>query len=74
MQAPRRHAWHHASPGPDPARAGALAEAVALGRRVPTLNVSVVDLTVSLEKGAAYEEIMAAMAKAEEGPLKGVLG
>ena len=42
--------------------------------RVPTLNVSVVDLTVSLEKGAAYDEIIAAMAKASEGPLKGVLG
>ena len=42
--------------------------------RVPTLNVSVVDLTVSLEKGASYDEIMAAMTKASEGPLKGVLG
>ena len=70
MEVPRRRAWGHASP----AWADVLAEALALGRRVPTLNVSVVDLTVSLEKGAAYEEIMAAMAKASEGPLKGVLG
>jgi glyceraldehyde 3-phosphate dehydrogenase len=42
--------------------------------RVPTLNVSVVDLTCRLEKPASYETIKAAMKKASEGPLKGILG
>ena len=42
--------------------------------RVPTPNVSVVDLTVRLEKGASYKEICAAMKEASEGELKGVLG
>lgn len=42
--------------------------------RVPTPNISVVDLTVRLEKGASYEEICAAMKAASEGELKGVLG
>jgi glyceraldehyde 3-phosphate dehydrogenase len=42
--------------------------------RVPTANVSVVDLTVNLEKGASYEAICAAMKEASEGELKGVLG
>jgi len=42
--------------------------------RVPTPNVSVVDLTVRLEKGASYQEICAAMKEASEGELKGVLG
>jgi glyceraldehyde 3-phosphate dehydrogenase len=42
--------------------------------RVPTPNVSVVDLTCRLEKGASYEEVCAAMKKASEGALKGVLG
>ena len=42
--------------------------------RVPTPNVSVVDLTVRLEKGASYEEICAAMKNASENELKGVLG
>jgi glyceraldehyde 3-phosphate dehydrogenase len=42
--------------------------------RVPTPDVSVVDLTVRLEKGATYEEICAAMKEASEGELKGVLG
>ena len=43
--------------------------------RVPTSDVSVVDLTVELEKPASYEEICAAMkAASESGPLKGVLG
>ena len=42
--------------------------------RVPTANVSVVDLTVNLEKGASYEAICAAMKAASEGPLKGILG
>ncbi len=43
--------------------------------RVPTANVSVVDLTVRLEKPASYDEIKQTMKKAsEEGPLKGILG
>ncbi|MCC6303480.1 MAG: type I glyceraldehyde-3-phosphate dehydrogenase [Gammaproteobacteria bacterium] len=42
--------------------------------RVPTSDVSVVDLTVELAKDAGYEQICAAMKKASEGPLKGVLG
>ncbi len=42
--------------------------------RVPTPDVSVVDLTVRLEKGASYEEVCAAMKEASEGELKGVLG
>ena len=42
--------------------------------RVPTLDVSVVDLTVNLAKSATYAEICAAMKEASEGELKGVLG
>jgi glyceraldehyde 3-phosphate dehydrogenase len=42
--------------------------------RVPTPNVSVVDLTVRLEKGASYKEVCAAMKEASEGELKGILG
>ena len=42
--------------------------------RVPTSDVSFVDLTCELEKAASYEEICAAMKKASEGELKGVLG
>jgi len=42
--------------------------------RVPTSDVSVVDLTVELEKDATYEQICAAMKKASEGEMKGVLG
>lgn len=42
--------------------------------RVPTADVSVVDLTVRLEKGASYEEIKTAMKEASEGELKGILG
>ena len=42
--------------------------------RVPTSDVSFVDLTVELAKPAAYEEICAAMKAASEGELKGVLG
>lgn len=45
-----------------------------MAMRVPTLDVSVVDLTVNLEKPATYEEICAAMKKASEGELKGILG
>jgi len=42
--------------------------------RVPTTDVSVVDLTVRIEKGASYDEIMATFKEASEGDLKGVLG
>ncbi|PCH70115.1 MAG: type I glyceraldehyde-3-phosphate dehydrogenase [Bacteroidales bacterium] len=42
--------------------------------RVPTPDVSVVDLTVRLEKETSYEEICAEMKKASEGELAGVLG
>lgn len=42
--------------------------------RVPTLDVSVVDLTCRLEKPATYEEICAAVKEAAEGELKGILG
>lgn len=42
--------------------------------RVPTGDVSVVDLTCKLAKGASYEQIKAAMKKASENELKGVLG
>jgi len=41
--------------------------------RVPTSDVSVVDLTVELEKEASYEDICAAMKSASEGAMKGVL-
>ncbi|RDL33973.1 Glyceraldehyde-3-phosphate dehydrogenase [Venustampulla echinocandica] len=44
-----------------------------MSMRVPTSNVSVVDLTCRLEKGATYDEIKAVMKKAAEGPLKGIL-
>jgi glyceraldehyde 3-phosphate dehydrogenase len=42
--------------------------------RVPTADVSAVDLTVNLEKATSYEEICAVMKAASEGPMKGVLG
>lgn len=42
--------------------------------RIPTPDVSVVDLTARLQKEATYEEICAAMKEASEGELKGVLG
>ena len=42
--------------------------------RVPTPDVSVVDLTVNLEKSTSYEEVKAAMKAAAEGELKGILG
>ena len=45
-----------------------------MSMRVPTLDVSVVDLTVNLAKPAKYDEICAAMKAASEGELKGVLG
>ena len=42
--------------------------------RVPTLDVSVVDLTVNLTKPTTYEEIVNAIKKASEGEMKGILG
>ncbi|ESR35510.1 glyceraldehyde-3-phosphate dehydrogenase GAPCP1 [Citrus sinensis] len=42
--------------------------------RVPTPNVSVVDLTCRLAKGASYEDVKAAIKYASEGSLKGILG
>ena len=42
--------------------------------RVPTPDVSVVDLTCKLAKPAKYEDIVAALRAASEGPLKGILG
>lgn len=41
--------------------------------RVPTTDVSVVDLTCRLEKGASYDQIKAAVKKAADGELKGIL-
>jgi len=45
-----------------------------MSMRVPTSDVSVVDLTVELNKECTYEEICAAMKEASEGELKGILG
>ncbi|CAL8353004.1 unnamed protein product, partial [Arctogadus glacialis] len=42
--------------------------------RVPTPNVSVVDLTVRLKKAASYDEIKKVIKAASEGPMKGILG
>ncbi|KAG2576439.1 hypothetical protein PVAP13_6NG019600 [Panicum virgatum] len=42
--------------------------------RVPTVDVSVVDLTVRIEKAASYEDIKKAIKAASEGPLKGIMG
>ncbi|XP_078741376.1 glyceraldehyde-3-phosphate dehydrogenase, partial [Lampetra fluviatilis] len=42
--------------------------------RVPTPNVSVVDLTVRLEKPATYDAIKAKVKEAANGPMKGILG
>ncbi len=42
--------------------------------RVPTMDVSAVDLTVRTEKATSYKEICAAIKAASEGPLKGILG
>ncbi|RYP55820.1 hypothetical protein DL771_012411 [Monosporascus sp. 5C6A] len=44
-----------------------------MSMRVPTANVSVVDLTARLEKGATYDEIKDAIKEAANGPLKGIL-
>ncbi len=45
-----------------------------MSMRVPTINVSVVDLTVNLAKAAKYEDVCAAMKRASENELKGILG
>jgi glyceraldehyde 3-phosphate dehydrogenase len=45
-----------------------------MSMRVPTIDVSVVDLTVRLAKETTYEEICKAMKEASEGELKGILG
>uniref|UniRef100_A0A2P2JDW0 glyceraldehyde-3-phosphate dehydrogenase (phosphorylating) n=1 Tax=Rhizophora mucronata TaxID=61149 RepID=A0A2P2JDW0_RHIMU len=42
--------------------------------RVPTVDVSVVDLTVRLEKNASYEDIKAAVKEASKSDMKGILG
>lgn len=42
--------------------------------RVPTVDVSVVDLTVRLGKPAKYDEIMATLKEASQGSMKGILG
>lgn len=42
--------------------------------RVPTADVSVVDLTCKLKKPATYEDIVAAVREASEGPMKGIVG
>lgn len=42
--------------------------------RVPTIDVSVVDLTVKLNKGVSYGDLCAAMKSASENELKGILG
>jgi glyceraldehyde 3-phosphate dehydrogenase len=42
--------------------------------RVPTVDVSVVDLTVKLAKETSYEDIMAVLKKASENEMKGILG
>jgi len=42
--------------------------------RVPTVDVSVVDLTVRIQKSATYDEIKAVIKAASEGELKGILG
>ena len=42
--------------------------------RIPSSDVSVVDLTAELEKEASYDDICAAMKAASEGPMKGTLG
>src|SRR5689334_1381831 len=44
-----------------------------MAMRVPTANVSIVDLTVSVEKDAEVKSVNAAMKAAADGPLKGIL-
>ncbi len=45
-----------------------------MSMRVPTIDVSVVDLTVKLSKETTYEEIMSVLKKASENEMKGILG
>jgi len=88
VDSPSKKDWRGGRGGPQniiPASTGA-AKAVALcipeiaGKltgmsfRVPTPNVSVVDLTVKLSKSTSYEEINSSMKAASEGKLKGILG
>ena len=88
VDSPSKKDWRGGRGGPQniiPASTGA-AKAVALcipeiaGKltgmsfRVPTPNVSVVDLTVKLSKSTSYEEINSSMKAASEGNLKGILG
>ena len=88
VDGPSKKDWRGGRGGPQniiPASTGA-AKAVALcipeiagkltgmSLRVPTPNVSVVDLTVRLSKSTSYDKICAAMKAASEGPLKGILG
>ena len=88
VDGPSKKDWRGGRGGPQniiPASTGA-AKAVALcipeiaGKltgmsfRVPTPNVSVVDLTVKLSKSTSYEEINSSMRTASEGKLKGILG
>ena len=88
VDGPSKKDWRGGRGGPQniiPASTGA-AKAVALcipeiaGKltgmsfRVPTPNVSVVDLTVKLSKSTSYEEINSSMKDASEGKLKGILG
>ena len=88
VDGPSKKDWRGGRGGPQniiPASTGA-AKAVALcipeiaGKltgmsfRVPTPNVSVVDLTVKLSKSTSYEEINSSMKAAAEGELKGILG
>ena len=54
-----------------PALAGKL---TGMAFRVPTTDVSVVDLTVVLERAASYADIMAALKAASEGEMRGILG
>jgi glyceraldehyde 3-phosphate dehydrogenase len=51
-----------------------LAPAISIEMQVPTSDVSLVDLTVRTEKAATGDEIKAALKKASEGELKGILG
>ena len=53
--------------------AKAVGKVTGMSMRVPTLDVSVVDLTVNLSKPASYADICAAMKKASENELKGIL-
>ena len=88
VDGPSKKDWRGGRGGPQniiPASTGA-AKAVALcipeiagkltgmSLRVPTSNVSVVDLTVRLSKSTSYDKVCAAMKTASEGPLKRILG